>query len=758
RPVPVAALCVLLALSEAEAQDAGGCDRWCPPNAMCANTTACRCKPGFSSSGAEIFTDFMVSCDGTAAWGRCLRGPCGHLDTCLNPEDAARSGATRGVIPALPLADVDECQQSPRVCGSLGVCRNTLGSHACHCPPGFALQPRDPKLCADVDECALGQHQCHNSTLCLNNVGGYECRCRPGWRPVPGSPDGPTDTVCADVDECSSGQHRCHPSTFCVNAVGSYTCRCRPGWRPKPGVPNNQNITVCQETPFTNWTEPPPGIRSQSLSRFFNKIQDLDRDFKPDSAQKTLMENVHELLETPGDLETLLRTQQHCVAGHLLVGLEDVLRRLSKSLPDGPLTVSCPAGTELSLKVLKQRDGNVTLSQTQAKMQLNWTLAQKVGDTGPSVVGLVSTRGMGKLLAEAPLVLEPELTALQERHKGWLQDAHPTLLSYVSSAFLSNKDTQNLSSQVTFIFSHLEEDPVLAVVTYVGLGLSLLCLLLAALTFLLCRAIQNTSTSLHLQLSLCLFLAHLLFLTAIDRTEPQALCALVAGALHYLYLAAFAWMLLEGLHLCLAARNLTVANYSGTNRRVRKLMFPVGYGVPAVIVAISAASHPHLYGTPARCWLNPEKGFIWAFLGPVCAIFSVNLAFFLMTLWILKSKLSSLNSEVSTLQNTRMLTFKATAQLCILGCTWCLGMLQVGPAAQVMAYLFIIINSLQGVLIFLVYCLLSQQVREQYRKWFKGMRKLRAESEVYMISSRATSADTSSPSTVRTRTAPRAQH
>ena len=31
-------------------------------------------------------------------------------------------------------------------------------------------------------------------------------------------------------------------------------------------------------------------------------------------------------------------------------------------------------------------------------------------------------------------------------------------------------------------------------------------------------------------------------------------------------------------------------------------------------------------------------------------------------------------------------------------------------AARVMAYLFTIINSLQGVLIFLVYCLLSQQV------------------------------------------------
>ena len=62
---------------------------------------------------------------------------------------------------------------------------------------------------------------------------------------------------------------------------------------------------------------------------------------------------------------------------------------------------------------------------------------------------------------------------------------------------------------------------MLAAVTRVGLGLSLLCLLLAALTFLLCKAIHNTSTSLHLQLALCLFLAHLLFLTGIDRTEPK---------------------------------------------------------------------------------------------------------------------------------------------------------------------------------------------------------------------------------------------
>nr|XP_035947652.1 adhesion G protein-coupled receptor E2-like [Halichoerus grypus] len=76
---------------------------------------------------------------------------------------------------------------------------------------------------------------------------------------------------------------------------------------------------------------------------------------------------------------------------------------------------------------------------------------------------------------------------------------------------------------------------------------------------------------------------------AIDRTEIKVLCTITAGALHYLYLASFTWMLLEGLHLFLSARNLMVVNYSSVSRVMKKLMFPVGYGVPAIIVAISAA-------------------------------------------------------------------------------------------------------------------------------------------------------------------------
>ncbi|XP_054176764.1 adhesion G protein-coupled receptor E2 isoform X13 [Homo sapiens] len=696
--------------------------------------------------------------------------------------------------------DINECATLSKVsCGKFSDCWNTEGSYDCVCSPGYepvsgakTFKNESENTCQDVDECQQNPRLCKSYGTCVNTLGSYTCQCLPGFKFIPEDPK-----VCTDVDECSSGQHQCDSSTVCFNTVGSYSCRCRPGWKPRHGIPNNQKDTVCEDMTFSTWT-PPPGVHSQTLSRFFDKVQDLGRDYKPGLANNTIqsiLQALDELLEVPGDLETLPRLQQHCVASHLLDGLEDVLRGLSKNLSNGLLNFSYPAGTELSLEVQKQVDRSVTLRQNQAVMQLDWNQAQKSGDPG-----------MGKLLAEAPLVLEPEKQMLlHETHQGLLQDGSPILLSDVISAFLSNNDTQNLSSPVTFTFSHRsviprqkvlcvfwehgqngcghwattgcstigtrdtsticrcthlssfavlmahydvqEEDPVLTVITYMGLSVSLLCLLLAALTFLLCKAIQNTSTSLHLQLSLCLFLAHLLFLVAIDQTGHKVLCSIIAGTLHYLYLATLTWMLLEALYLFLTARNLTVVNYSSINRFMKKLMFPVGYGVPAVTVAISAASRPHLYGTPSRCWLQPEKGFIWGFLGPVCAIFSVNLVLFLVTLWILKNRLSSLNSEVSTLRNTRMLAFKATAQLFILGCTWCLGILQVGPAARVMAYLFTIINSLQGVFIFLVYCLLSQQVREQYGKWSKGIRKLKTESEMHTLSSSA-KADTSKPSTV----------
>ncbi|XP_064293195.1 adhesion G protein-coupled receptor E3-like [Phalacrocorax carbo] len=261
----------------------------------------------------------------------------------------------------------------------------------------------------------------------------------------------------------------------------------------------------------------------------------------------------------------------------------------------------------------------------------------------------------------------------------------------------------------------------LTVVTYVGMSVSLLCLSLAIVTFILCRSLWSVSVTLHLHLSICLFAAHLLFLVAVTRTANRLTCAITAGFLHYLFLAAFAWMFLEGLHLFLTVRNLRVLNYASSGRFRRGYIYLVGYGVPAIVVGVSAAAYPRGYGTTAYCWLSIEKGFVWSFLGPVCLIILVNLLFFLITLWTLRDRLSSLNADITAIKNTRVMTFKALAHVCILGCTWGLGLLQAQGDNTVVAFLFTIFNSTQGAFIFLVHCLLNRQVMDQYRHWFRAL-------------------------------------
>ena len=77
---------------------------------------------------------------------------------------------------------------------------------------------------------------------------------------------------------------------------------------------------------------------------------------------------------------------------------------------------------------------------------------------------------------------------------------------------------------------------------------------------------------------------------------------------------------------------------------------------------------------------------------------------------------AEMNSIVLHLCFGRMLTFKAIAQLFILGCSWSIGFFLVegvlDPIRSIVAYSFTIINVLQGVYIYLVYCLLNHKVNQ----------------------------------------------
>ena len=72
----------------------------------------------------------------------------------------------------------------------------------------------------------------------------------------------------------------------------------------------------------------------------------------------------------------------------------------------------------------------------------------------------------------------------------------------------------------------------------------------------------------------------------------QLVCSIIAGVLHFFFLAAFAWMCLEGVQLYLMLVEVFESEFSR-----RKYYYVSGYLFPAAVVGISAAIDYRSYGT-----------------------------------------------------------------------------------------------------------------------------------------------------------------
>lgn len=62
----------------------------------------------------------------------------------------------------------------------------------------------------------------------------------------------------------------------------------------------------------------------------------------------------------------------------------------------------------------------------------------------------------------------------------------------------------------------------------------------------------------------------------------------------------------------------------------------------------------------------------------------------------------------------------AIALLCLLGLTWAFGLMYINESTVIMAYLFTIFNSLQGMFIFIFHCILQKKVIHTNANSHKG--------------------------------------
>uniref|UniRef100_A0A8C4NHD6 Adhesion G protein-coupled receptor D1 n=2 Tax=Eptatretus burgeri TaxID=7764 RepID=A0A8C4NHD6_EPTBU len=253
----------------------------------------------------------------------------------------------------------------------------------------------------------------------------------------------------------------------------------------------------------------------------------------------------------------------------------------------------------------------------------------------------------------------------------------------------------------------------LSTISLVGCAVSLLCLSFTIATFLFlfsASSLHSERYLIHGNLSLALLLAEGTLLAGSHLSPGTMGCKLLAMLLHYLYLATFAWMLVEGLHLY-----HMVVRVFGSEDSHRLLYHALGWGAPLLLCMVSIAASFTNYGRVDNCWLSINGGAIWAFVAPALCVIAVNIIILIVVTRII-SRISSENYRSHGELRSFRLTAKAVAVLMpILGISWLFGVLAVNESTILFQYLFALFNSMQGVFIFLFHCLLNSEVRAAFK-------------------------------------------
>uniref|UniRef100_K7FIB5 Adhesion G protein-coupled receptor E1 n=1 Tax=Pelodiscus sinensis TaxID=13735 RepID=K7FIB5_PELSI len=668
----------------------------CGLNSICSNTLGsytCRCRAGYLSP-----SEGLDQCEGPGAVAldidKCSHYPsfCGPTSICNSTLGSYTWTCRAGYVPPSQpgwllgehvqpgffLPDIGNCPQDSSPCGKNSTCNNMLGDYTCMCRPGYFLcsKPDVPLQCVDIDECSQNPSICGLRSFCVNTPGSHSCRCKAGhsspggnsWKPGDNHTLNCTGTSCNKLPSLAKPR-RVEKKEW----VEMEKIHLQGNQKSNPFCTLIEGILKTQSSAFGNGSNP---VSLQEATASFNSFVGSITELPPKEkalAAKVILKSVESVafeaaLASPTNQSEPIKTENMTIAAKAIKdncssqGESISLNAKNESMAIDCTTVVGSDSSGTGAVVFIVYDKLESLLKDSVSNQ-SLTGAERLGEVTLNSKVVSGTVGERRNLSRPfHFTLEHKQPKNNKEtvcvfwdvvsDKGtWSTEGCEPLSANNTHTTCSCNHMSSFAARICR--SSQQEDGSLSIITHVGLSISLLCLFLAILTFLLCRSIRNVSTSLHLQLCLCLFLADLLFLTGMDTVKDKKGCAVIAGLLHYLFLACFTWMFLEGLHLFLTVRNLKVVNYTSASRFKKRYMYPFGYGFPALIVAISAAANSEGYKNSQRCWLKTDNGFLWSFLGPVCLIILMNCTFFITTLWILRDKICSLNSDVSTVKNTR---------------------------------------------------------------------------------------------------------
>ncbi|XP_075874868.1 adhesion G protein-coupled receptor B3 isoform X6 [Nelusetta ayraudi] len=282
-----------------------------------------------------------------------------------------------------------------------------------------------------------------------------------------------------------------------------------------------------------------------------------------------------------------------------------------------------------------------------------------------------------------------------------------------------------------------------SVTLIIGCGLSCLALItLAVIYAVLWRYIRSERSIILLNFCLSIVCSNILILVGQTQTRNVGVCVMTTAFLHFFFLASFCWVLTEAWQSYMAVTGKV------RTRLIRKRFLCLGWGLPALVVAISMGfTKTKGYGTPLYCWLSLEGGLLYAFVGPAAAVVLVNMVIGILVFnklvsrdGILDKKLKHRAGQMSephtgltlkcakcgvvsttalsatTASNAMASLWSSCVVLPLLALTWMSAVLAMTDKRSILfQILFAVFDSLQGFVIVMVHCVLRREVQDAFR-------------------------------------------
>uniref|UniRef100_A0A8C2HM66 Adhesion G protein-coupled receptor B3 n=1 Tax=Cyprinus carpio TaxID=7962 RepID=A0A8C2HM66_CYPCA len=280
----------------------------------------------------------------------------------------------------------------------------------------------------------------------------------------------------------------------------------------------------------------------------------------------------------------------------------------------------------------------------------------------------------------------------------------------------------------------MEYSGVPSVTLIVGCGLSCLALITLAVVYaVLWRYIRSERSTILINFCLSIICSNILILVGQTQTHNAGICTMTTAFLHFFFLASFCWVLTEAWQSYMAVTGKV------RTRLIRKRFLCLGWGLPALVVAISMGfTKAKGYGTPQYCWLSLEGGLLYAFVGPAAAVVLVNMVIGILVFnklvsrdGILDKKLKHRAGEphtgltlkcakcgivsttalsATTASNAMASLWSSCVVLPLLALTWMSAVLAMTDKRSILfQILFAVFDSLQGFVIVMVHCILRRE-------------------------------------------------